>query len=62
MTNHARCRGGSHSRTSGGIKKRLLAITRDKALSHVEIVLNPPDDSPTAQAQTARQPATSDAR
>jgi len=27
-------------------QKRLLAITRDKALAHHRIVLNPPDDTP----------------
>jgi hypothetical protein len=28
-------------------QKRLLTITGNKALSHHEIVLNPPDDNPT---------------
>src|SRR5829696_7869570 len=28
-------------------QKRLLAITRDKALAHPQMVLNPPDDTPT---------------
>ena len=28
-------------------QKRLLAITRDKALAHHRTVLNPPDDTPT---------------
>jgi hypothetical protein len=28
-------------------QKRLLAITRDKALAHHQMVLNPPDDTPT---------------
>ena len=31
----------------GRHQKRLLAITRDEALAHHEMVLNPPDDTPT---------------
>src|SRR3954453_8144720 len=31
----------------GRHQERLLAITRDKALAHHEMVLNPPDDTPT---------------
>jgi hypothetical protein len=39
----------------GRHQKRLLAITRDKALAHHEMVLNPPDDTPTyATATPAR--------
>src|SRR4051812_698030 len=35
-------------------QKRLLAITRDKALAHHQMVLNPPDDTPTyATASTS---------
>jgi hypothetical protein len=30
----------------GRHQKRLLAITRDKALAHHEMVLNPPDSTP----------------
>src|SRR3954452_4416863 len=51
MTNHARWFSGSHSRTSGGNTKRLLAIARQEVLRHAEIVLNPPDSS-----DFARQP------
>jgi hypothetical protein len=36
----------------GRHQKRLLAITRDKALAHHEIVLNPPDDTPTYATAT----------
>src|SRR5918999_1954700 len=31
----------------GRHQERLLAITRDEALAHREMVLNPPDDTPT---------------
>jgi hypothetical protein len=36
----------------GRHQERLLAITRDKALAHREIVLNPPDDTPTYATAT----------
>jgi len=35
-------------------QKRLLAITRDEALAHPEIVLNPPDDTPTYATASPR--------
>jgi len=35
-------------------QKRLLAITRDKALAHHRIVLNPPDDTPTLRDSLRR--------
>jgi hypothetical protein len=33
-------------------QKRLLTITRDKALTHHQMVLNPPDDTPTYATAT----------
>ena len=36
----------------GRHQKRLLAITRDKALAHHRMVLNPPDDTPTYATAT----------
>src|SRR3954453_10825530 len=57
MTNHARWFSGSHSRTSGGNTKRLLAIARQEVLRHAEIVLNPPDSSDFARQPQAKPAA-----
>ncbi len=45
MTNHAKWLSGSQSRMSGGIKKRLITVTRDEVLADSAIVLNPSDTS-----------------
>jgi hypothetical protein len=39
----------------GRHQERLLAITRDKALAHHEMVLNPPDDTPTYATATGER-------
>src|SRR5215218_121408 len=47
MTNHARCRSGSHSRTSGGIKNACSRSHSIKLCAMPGIVLNDPDATPT---------------
>ena len=52
MTNHARCRGGSHSRTSGGIRNDCSRSHATKRWPITKWLLNPPDRHPTYATAT----------